>query len=76
MLLFYGGMTLLRQALEPRILGKELGVSPLVSLLSLFSALKLFGGWGLLLSPILSVVLTRLFHTKSQLISSKKDVKS
>lgn len=62
MLALYAVMTVLRQALEPRILGRELGVPPLLSLLSLYLGFRLFGGWGLLLSPLLSVLFTRLFH--------------
>lgn len=67
MLLLYLGITLLRQALEPRILGKELGVPPLVSLVALYLGFKLFGGWGLLLSPVLAVVITRFFFQKQDL---------
>jgi len=68
MLLLYLGITLLRQALEPRILGKELGVPPLVSLASLYLGFKLFGGWGLLFSPVLAVLITRFVFKKQDVI--------
>ena len=66
LLILYLALTILRQALEPKILGRELGVPPLISLLSLYLGFQLIGGWGLLLSPILSVLLTRfLFRRKT-----------
>ncbi|MBQ7365191.1 MAG: AI-2E family transporter [Clostridia bacterium] len=73
MLLLYLALTLFRQLLEPRVLGRELGVSPLLSLLTLYLSLKLFGGVGLFLSPLFSVVFSRLF---TRLVSSKNERKS
>ena len=66
MLLLYLALTLLRQFLEPRILGRALGVRPIVSLLSLYLSLKLFGALGLLAAPFLSVFFTRIFTHLSQ----------
>ncbi len=68
MLCLYLGITLLRQALEPRILGRELGVPPLVSLVALYLGFKLFGGWGLLFSPVLAVLITRFVFKKQEVI--------
>lgn len=74
MLALYLGVTLLRQAIEPRILGRELNVPSLVFLIALYLGFTLFGGWGLLLSPILAVSLTRLFRKDTQTVP-EKDVK-
>lgn len=63
MLVLYAALTVLRQVLEPRVLGRELGVPSLVSLLSLYLGFTLFGGWGILLSPLLSILFTRLYRT-------------
>lgn len=43
---------LVRSALEPRLVGKELGLDSLVTLLSVYGGLKLFGFPGMLLVPI------------------------
>ena len=48
---------LVRQFAEPKIIGKNLGVHPLISLLLLYVGYSAFGFVGLLLVPILAVVL-------------------
>lgn len=42
----------LRQYLEARLIGKQVGLSPLTTLLSLFIGLRLFGLGGVILGPI------------------------
>ena len=42
----------LRQYLEARLIGKEVGLSPLVTLVTIFAGLKLFGLTGVILGPI------------------------
>lgn len=44
--------SLLRELLEPRLLGDKLGVSPIVILLSVYTGMLLFGVWGVLLGPL------------------------
>lgn len=45
--------TFTRTALEPRLLGKEAGVSPLLTLFVLYAGLKLVGVAGLICAPVL-----------------------
>lgn len=45
----------IRQLVEPRIVGKSLGLHPIVSLILLYLGYKLFGFAGLLLTPLVSV---------------------
>ncbi len=52
LLILYGLCTLLRQILEPKLLGRGLGLHPLLSLLSMYGGLRLFGIWGMLLAPL------------------------
>ncbi len=51
---------LVRQFAEPKIIGKNLGVHPLISLLLLYVGYSAFGFIGLLLVPVLAVVLNVL----------------
>ena len=44
---------ILRSVLEPRLLGRQAGVSPLLTLFSMYAGLRLFGLWGLIGAPIL-----------------------
>ncbi len=53
LLILYGICTLLRQILEPRVVGKGLGLHPLASLVTMYTGLQLFGFWGMLLLPLL-----------------------
>ena len=49
--------TFLREILEPRLLGKELGMKPLFVLISVYVGAKLFGIGGILLGPVALTVL-------------------
>ncbi len=52
LLVLYGLLCLTRSLLEPRLYGKQAGVSPLLTLLALYGGFRLFGVWGMLLAPI------------------------
>ena len=52
----------MRQIAEPRILGKSLGVHPLVTLMLLYAGYTLFGLAGLLILPTVGVFLGALFQ--------------
>ncbi len=45
-----------RAALEPRLLGKQLGLDPLVTLLALYVGYQIWGVLGMLLAPMLATV--------------------
>lgn len=54
----YGICMLTREFLEPKLIGKRLGVLPIVILMSVYVGVKLYGFGGILLGP-LSVLLVR-----------------
>ena len=49
--------SVLREILEPKILGKNLGVHPILTLIILYVGYSVFGFMGLLLVPVLTVLL-------------------
>ena len=51
-LLLYAVVTGVRTVLEPRIVGRRIGLSPLVTLLSMYIGMKLAGMMGLILAPM------------------------
>ena len=51
---------LTRSALEPRLVGRELGLNPLVTLMALYAGFQLWGVPGMILSPILAVTAVQL----------------
>ncbi len=52
LLIVYAVITVVRQILEPRIVGKYIGLPPLASLAAMYVGLKLIGFWGLFLFPV------------------------
>lgn len=62
LLSIYGVAALLRCILEPRFVGKHLGLDPLVTLFALYTGYHLWGILGMLLAPLLTVTVTQLFH--------------
>lgn len=56
----YGAAAVLRSALEPRLVGKHLGLDPLVTLMALYVGFRLFGLPGMLLSPVIAVAAVQL----------------
>ncbi len=65
LLLLFGVSEIVRQVLEPRLVGAALGIHPLLSLFSLYLGTRLFGFFGLILGPFLAVLikvlLSRIF---------------
>lgn len=56
----YAVVWLVRSIMEPRLLGRELGLDPLVTLLAMYAGYKLFGLLGMILSPLFAVAAVRL----------------
>ena len=52
-----GVASLLRTTLEPRLVGRQLGLDPLVTLICLYTGYRLLGFWGLLFAPMLAGVI-------------------
>ncbi|MDR3090768.1 MAG: sporulation integral membrane protein YtvI [Clostridiales bacterium] len=64
LLALYAIVLVTRQTVEPRVLGRQIGVHPLVTLLSVFAGLKLFGALGFLIGPALMVTLKEILSEK------------
>lgn len=61
MLIMYIVIIVTRQILEPRILGKHIGVPPLLTLMSMYIGLKFIGIFGMVLGPVLVLVVKNLY---------------
>ena len=57
LLILYVVSIVTRQIAEPKILGKNLGINPLLTLVLMYLGLTLFGVGGLVFMPIISVIL-------------------
>lgn len=60
MLLLYAIVVIVRQIIEPKIVGKQVGLRPVVTLTCMFIGTKLFGGAGLLGFPITAAIIEDL----------------
>ena len=60
----YTVITLSRSILEPKLVGKHLGLDPLVTLFALYAGYRLWGLGGMLLSPVLAVAAIQLLAAK------------
>ena len=56
----YGVVTLTRSVLEPKLVGSQLGLDPLITLFALYAGFKLWGVGGMILAPLLAVMLKQL----------------
>ena len=56
LILLYGIVTVIRNVLGPRILGDQIDMHPLVTLMSIFIGIKAFGIIGLLAGPALVII--------------------
>ena len=52
LLAIYGIVTVVRNYVEPKIVGTQLGLHPIITLVSMFIGLRLFGFWGLFGLPV------------------------
>lgn len=64
--LIYLVCTCIRQFLEPRLVGKTLGVPPLFVLVSLYIGLQVYGGAGVLLGPISALLIYEIWRINWQ----------
>ena len=52
LLIIYGIVLVVRQLIEPKILGQQIGVHPLLTLITMYAGLKFLGFIGLIIGPI------------------------
>ena len=64
LLVLYGVVTLTRTILEPRLVGRQLGLDPLVTLVCFYAGFRLWGILGMILAPMLAVTAVQLTHQK------------
>jgi len=62
----YVAATLLRSVMEPRLVGKQLGLDPLVTLIAMYAGYRLWGLVGMILSPVLAMTALQLIKPPNQ----------
>lgn len=80
LMVIWGIIALFRRAMEPKFVGDQTGLSPILSLVSIYVGMKLGGVVGMILGPILLLVLLNLagmgmFHgLRLDLIAAARDI--
>ncbi len=62
LLILYGVMSVIRQIAEPHLVGKSIGLHPIVMLIAFYVGLSLFGVAGILIGPMLALLCKLLFE--------------
>lgn len=60
LILLYAAITVIRNIIEPRIVGDQLGLHPVVTLSAMFIGLKVIGVWGIFLMPVAALLIRYL----------------
>ena len=55
--------TIIRQVLEPRIVGKHIGIHPIFTLIAMYTGFRAIGLTGLLLGPIILIISKSIFSS-------------
>ena len=63
LLVLWGVMSIVRQLIEPRIVGKQIGVHPIFTLIAMYTGYKFIGVLGMLVGPIVLIILKNIFGT-------------
>ena len=67
MLGVYAAVTITRTVLEPRLVGAQLGLDPLVTLVCFYAGFRLWGILGMILAPMLAVTAVQLAGLKREI---------
>lgn len=62
----YLTVTLTRSVLEPRLLGKHLGLDPLVTLMAMYAGYKIWGIGGMILAPLIAVTAVQIVPERKE----------
>ncbi len=72
LLIIYGIVTIVRQLIEPKVVGTQIGVHPLITLLSMYLGLRLVGVWGMIAGPITVLLLKNVINGLQKSTSLKE----
>ncbi len=63
LLIIYVVVLIIRNMLEPKIIGDQVGLHPLITLLTIFIGLRLFGIIGMFAFPIITIILYQFYKS-------------
>jgi len=72
MIALWVGISILREVLEPRILGGQIGLHPLATVTAMYAGLRIAGVGGLIAAPIICLLVRYLYQQGMLNISKQK----
>lgn len=60
-IVLYVACVLLRELMEPKLIGKKVGIPPIAVLLSVYAGIQMFGLWGIIKGPLGFVIVYQSF---------------
>ena len=64
LLIIYAAIFLSRQIMEPRVVAKQMGIHPLILLISIYLGLTIIGPTGVLAGPMISIAIKTVFEAE------------
>lgn len=61
-LVLYLIVTVVRNIMEPRVVGKQIGLHPLLTLVSIYIGVRFMGFWGLFIFPVMVTILVTMYQ--------------
>lgn len=71
--LLYIACIFLRELVEPRLIGKRLGINPIAVLVSLYAGIQLFGIWGIIKGPLGFIIIYETYQSIQRRMPEDKD---
>lgn len=71
LMLLYLLVTIIRNFVEPKIVGSTMGINPLFILFTMFLGLRVFGFFGLLILPVTFIVVVKYYKNEMQMEASQ-----
>lgn len=65
---------LLREFMEPRLIGRRVGLYPVAVLIAIYAGLKLFGIWGIVKGPIGLVMIQQTYAAYGRLVDGRRQM--
>lgn len=63
LLILYVTVTVVRNVVEPRIVGHQIGLHPIITITTMYAGLRLFGFGGFIIAPIVAITVKYLNDT-------------
>lgn len=72
--LLYIACALLREFMEPKLIGEKVGVYPIAILLAIYAGLQLFGLWGIVKGPVGFVMIKQTYEAYCRYVDDRRQM--